>query len=268
MALGKTVEEAEEQFHNLWSKCISSIYPMEIQVLKETCRNRFDDFIKNLSNSSAKTHDQMHKSQAIKLIQLLKGCPNYRSIIEPPIVPEEESSDEESLLGIHEKDHRLYQQITNKIESFENCIKLAPRVQSQFLSLLIHGNIYTLDELIKKFEISSQDVLQMRGLEFSVPLTIKETKLALFQKIEIDAYNWNPLHYVVVYKRFRALNYLKKVFGKKFDFIWAMRLSSNKHYEGIPSPPGNLGKKDLAQYHNDKFEHLYGLVLALMTKST
>lgn len=48
VALGVTTEEAEEQFIEVWNHCIKGIYPMEMAVLKETCKDRFDAFIKSL----------------------------------------------------------------------------------------------------------------------------------------------------------------------------------------------------------------------------
>ena len=55
---------------------------MEMAVLKETCRDRFDAFIKSLDLLPLKGENLVHRIQAIKLLQLLKGRPNYRAIME------------------------------------------------------------------------------------------------------------------------------------------------------------------------------------------
>ena len=45
VALGSTEAESEKAFNEIWQKCVEGIYPMEIQVLKETCIDKFKDFI-------------------------------------------------------------------------------------------------------------------------------------------------------------------------------------------------------------------------------
>ena len=88
-------------------------------------------------------------------MQLLKGRPNYRSIME-----EEEPSqlnlieDTESLLQFDEEDYKNYKQTINQIETFDHCIKEAPQVQSQFMRAVIQGNVSLLKEVIENYQLS------------------------------------------------------------------------------------------------------------------
>ena len=45
VALGANNEEAAEVFGVIWKNCIQGLYPIEIQMLKETCKDRFDNWI-------------------------------------------------------------------------------------------------------------------------------------------------------------------------------------------------------------------------------
>lgn len=92
VALGRTKEEAEAQFQEIWKLCLKGLYPMEIKVLKETCHERFTDFAESLDrlDESTKTN-VLQRNQAIKVIQLLKGCSTYKGIFEElePLAEEE-----------------------------------------------------------------------------------------------------------------------------------------------------------------------------------
>lgn len=108
---------------------------MEIQVLKETCKDRFSDFIKNLEAMDKKEPLVAHRTQAIKLIQLLKGSPGYRNIVEPheddkTMTPEEIDDDihddDDRLLNYENKEYRFYKQISNQTENFDKALIAAP----------------------------------------------------------------------------------------------------------------------------------------------
>lgn len=48
VALAQTTAEAEVEFKRWWKQVLMGLYPMEIQVLKETCRDRFNNFLASL----------------------------------------------------------------------------------------------------------------------------------------------------------------------------------------------------------------------------
>ena len=74
----------------------------------------------------------------------------------------------------------------------------------------------------------------MRSLDFIVPVDIEDPKKS-FQdlRLNIDAYNWNPIHYATVYKRYTVLEFFKQTYGNTFDLIWAMQLPFNHNIEGV-----------------------------------
>ena len=82
LALGATEDEAAAAFQQIWTECLHGVYPMEIKVLKETCVDKFENFIAYLEQANAKLRNPVLESQSIKLMQLLKGRPNYRALME------------------------------------------------------------------------------------------------------------------------------------------------------------------------------------------
>jgi len=65
----------------------------------------------------------------------------------------------------------------------------------------------------------------MRSLDFVVPVDIDDPKFAHTDlRVNIDAYNWNPIHYATVYKRYKVLEMFKRLFSNKIDLLWAMQL--------------------------------------------
>ena len=52
VALGQNAAEAEQEFKKIWELCLDSIYPMEVQVLREACKDRFTSFLDILDNAN------------------------------------------------------------------------------------------------------------------------------------------------------------------------------------------------------------------------
>lgn len=86
---------------------------MEIQVLKESCVDRFERFIAKLEQlTKSQATDLNMLSQSIKLIQLMKGRPNYRAIMENDEPSNLNLVDEEELLLYDvEGDYRHYKPV-------------------------------------------------------------------------------------------------------------------------------------------------------------
>lgn len=63
----------------------------------------------------------------------------------------------------------------------------------------------------------------MRGLEFTIPVDIEEKRFGLDKLVKNNAFQWNPLHFATFYKQFKVLDFFKKIYGEKFDLIWAMK---------------------------------------------
>lgn len=122
IALGNTIEEAEAQFQEIWKLCLKGLYPMEIKVLKETCNERFSDFAESLDKlDKSTTSSVLQRNQAIKIIQLLKGCSTYKGIFEEiePLQQDDsmqaEDEETEKLVMEHEGyqlSDRFYKQIS------------------------------------------------------------------------------------------------------------------------------------------------------------
>lgn len=149
MALGTTDEESAEAFQTIWRECLTGVYPMEVQVIKETCVDKFEQFIAWLNKSPLEKGNIALQSQSIKLMQLLKGRPNYRAIVE-----QEEPSqlnmidDEETLLAYDDGEARHLKTVQNQIETFEYCLKTAPEVAGLMMRAVLQGSDSTVQNLI------------------------------------------------------------------------------------------------------------------------
>lgn len=134
---------------------------MEIQVLRETCNERFTEFATSLDKLDKRIDSLPYRNQAIKMIQLLKSCSTYKGIfqeVEP--IKESESQDEDKhLLDLSGySDERFYKQISRKTYNFERAIKEMP-VIPQFIRYLVYGNLSQISELIQRFKLQPQDIL-------------------------------------------------------------------------------------------------------------
>ena len=54
-------------------------------------------------------------------------------------------------------------------------------------------------------DIQCQDLLAMRGLNFTVPIAVYEKNVGLAKLIKIDTFEWNPIHFATIYKEFKVL---------------------------------------------------------------
>lgn len=50
--------------------------------MKETCHERFKEFAQTLDKLDPKSNSLPYRNQAIKLIQLLRGCSTYKGIFQ------------------------------------------------------------------------------------------------------------------------------------------------------------------------------------------
>ena len=49
-------------------------------------------------------------------------------------------------------------------------------------------------------DIKCQDLIEMRGLNFTVPITIYENNVGSCKLVKIDTFEWNPIHFATIYK--------------------------------------------------------------------
>lgn len=163
----------------------------------------------------------------------MKGRPNYRAIIE---------HEEPSKLNVVDEDESLMmfedvnlKTVVNQIETFDHCLKNAPDITSHFMRAVLQGNESIITELIEKYHLSFQDIIQMRSLDFVVPIDIEDPQYTdQDMKVNIDSYNWNPFHFATAYKRFKILKLFKKLFAHQIDFLWALSLPVSSEIEGVP----------------------------------
>lgn len=175
--------------------------------------------------------------------------------------------DEETLLAFDEGETRHLKTVKNQIATFEYCLKTAPEVAGEMMRAVLRGSDSTVQHLITAYSLTAQDILQMRGLDFIVPLDIQDPKLGNSDiRLTVDAYNWNPLHYATAYKRFKVLNLFKKKFETKLDLLWAMSLPCEDDYEGVALEQRRF-KHGISQFLDAENAHLYGFILVLATKS-
>lgn len=91
----------------------------------------------------------------------------------------------------------------SQIETFDYCIKVAPKVVGEVMMAVIHGNAVQLEQIINTYALQLSDLLQMRGFDFVCPIDIEDPKSFKSDlRLTVDAYNWNPIHFATVYKRF------------------------------------------------------------------
>jgi hypothetical protein len=175
--------------------------------------------------------------------------------------------DSQDLLQNEDADFRNYKRAVNQIDTFEYCLKTAPEIQNIFMNQVLQGNTSYLQELITTYSITIQDILQMRSLDFIVPVDIEDPKYASTDmRLNMDAYNWNPIHFATAYKRYKVLDLFKRLFAHKMDLLWAMSLPFQDNYEGVLLET-NRFKHGLNQFLDEENAHLYGYILVLTTKS-
>ena len=172
------------------------------------------------------------------------------------------------LLQQDDNEFRHYKRTINQIFTFDYCLKESPNMQAHFMNQVIQGNVSFLREMIEHSGIQVQDVLQMRSLDFVVPIDIEDQKFSLTDmRVYIDAYNWNPIHYATAYKRYKVLELYKSLFADKIDFLWALQLPYQDNVEGEFQETNRFKEHGLAQFMDEGHAHLYGYVLVLTTKS-
>mmetsp|Transcript_32819 Transcript_32819/g.50120 ORF Transcript_32819/g.50120 Transcript_32819/m.50120 type:complete len:180 (+) Transcript_32819:3034-3573(+) len=179
----------------MWMQCLSGVYPMEIQVLKETNEERFKEFITNM------IHNQNHgrrRTLAQKLISLLKKIPNFDSLINETEVFIDAGNDNVQKFGI--TDDEESKMIINQARIIENSWKDSPEVLKKFIIATISGNIKMLSNLVQNYGLESKEILEMRGVECKAFCEVKTENMKSGRSIILDTTNWNPVHFATFYK--------------------------------------------------------------------
>lgn len=96
----------------------------------------------------------------------------------------------------------------------------------EFLRYLVYGNVAQVADMVKRFQLEPEDLLQLRGLNFEIPIQFLDHERKKMIRVKLDAHNWNPIVFAACFRQVGVLQYFNDAFGRRFDLVWALGASS------------------------------------------